>query len=477
MSVVVLAMFLALFGSTTVISAIEADNLAAQSNNRRVVLDSYSAQRGAILVEGTPIAYSEPSDDVYRFQRIYSEGEKYSGVTGYFTLNQGSTGLEGSLNQQLSGTANSQFFDQLNAIITGQEPTGASIATTLDAEAQQAAWDAMQGYEGAVVAIEPSTGRILALVSTPGFDPNPLASHTTSDVIEQYTALDEARPSPLQNRAYGGGQYSPGSTFKIIMTAAALENGYAPDSQFDNPATLTLPGTSTQINNPVVGQCGGGGDTVSMATALNLSCNIPYAELAQDLGVDTVADMAEAFGFNSSTQIPMTSTPSRYPRDIDEAQLMLTAFGMSSVRVNALQNAMVVAAVANDGVLMQPTLVDSVIAADLSVLDEFQPRELGRPISSATASTLNDMLVDGVSNGAAGGARIDGVAVGGKTGTGENGPGEPFNLWFSGFAPADDPQVAVSVIVGDGGGRGQQLSGNALAAPIARQVMEAVLNQ
>lgn len=477
MSVVVLVMFLALFGSTTVISAIEADNLAAQSNNRRVVLDSYSAQRGAILVEGTPIAYSEPSDDVYRFQRIYSEGDKYSGVTGYFTLNQGSTGLEGSLNRQLSGTANSQFFDQLNAIITGQEPTGASVATTLDAEAQQAAWDAMQGYEGAVVAIEPATGRILALVSTPGFDPNALASHTTSDVIEQYTALDEASPSPLQNRAYGGAQYSPGSTFKIIMTAAALENGYAPDSQFDNPATLTLPGTSTDINNPVVGQCGGGGDTVSMATALNLSCNIPYAELAQQLGSDTVADMAEAFGFNSTTSIPMTTTASRYPRDLDDAQLMLSAFGMSSVRVNAIQNAMVVAAVANGGVLMQPSLVDSVIGADLSVLDEFEPAELGRPISAATSSTMVDMLVDGVSNGAASGARIDGVAVGGKTGTGENGPGEPFNLWFSGFAPADNPRVAVSVVVGDGGGRGQELSGNALAAPIARQVMEAVLNQ
>jgi peptidoglycan glycosyltransferase len=147
------------------------------------------------------------------------------------------------------------------------------------------------------------------------------------------------------------------------------------------------------------------------------------------------------------------------------------------VRVNAIQNAMVVAAVANGGVLMQPSLVDSVIGADLSVLDEFEPAELGRPISAATSSTMVDMLVDGVSNGAANGARIDGVAVGGKTGTGENGPGEPFNLWFSGFAPADNPRVAVSVVVGDGGGRGQELSGNALAAPIARQVMEAVLNQ
>lgn len=476
-SVVVLLMFITLFVSSSVIQVVAVDSLRVDERNVRTLYASFSAERGPILVDGEPIAESTPVDSNYSFQRSYPNGKLYSAVTGYFTLNQGNTGIEGALNDELSGTSNSQFLDQLTSIVTGESPRGAAIETTIDPDVQRAAWDALGNNTGAVVALNPSTGAILAMVSKTAFDPNVLAVHNTDEVIAAYNELESSSKKPLFNRAIGGDLYPPGSVFKLVVTAAALESGeFTPESTFPNPSSLTLPLSDSVITNSEGGSCGGG-SAATIATALRLSCNIPFAQLGAALGEDRIATKAEEFGFGSSFQIPQTTTPSVYPRDVDEPTLMLSAFGQASVRVHPLQMAMVSGAIANGGVLMQPTLVDSILAPDLTVLQSLEPSVYSMPLSTENAATLTEMMVNGVDNGVATNARISGVSVAGKTGTAENGPGKPYTLWFTGFAPADDPQVAVAVVVENNGGLSQGAFGNTVAAPIAKKVLEAVLNK
>lgn len=477
-SAVILAMFLTLFISSSVIQVIAVNALESDGRNVRVLYDSFSTERGPILVDGVPIAESQPVEDAYSYLRVYSNGPLYAPVTGYLTLNQGNTGIEDAMNEELSGTSDAQFIDQVNALISGQAPKGASVELTIDPVVQQAAWDALGDNTGAIVAIDPKTGAILAMVSKESYDPNVLASHeSTATVIERYQELLANPNKPLINRAISGDLYHPGSIFKIIMTAAALSGGdYTPDSEFPNPGQLQLTGTETFISNAEGGSCGGAA-TASIATALRLSCNIPFAQLGEALGEDRIRDMAESFGFGKRISIPMTSTASIYPSGMDTAQLQLSSFGQFDDKVTPLQMAMVSAAIANGGVLMQPTLIESVTAPDLRVIQGFQPSVFSSPVSGDVAATMTQMLVNGVSNGAASNARISGVDVAGKTGTAENGEGEPYTLWFTGFAPANDPRVAIAVVVENGGGRGQNAFGNLIAAPMAKKVLEAVLSR
>ncbi|TXK18886.1 penicillin-binding protein 2 [Homoserinibacter sp. GY 40078] len=477
-SVLVLAMFLALFSSTTVIQVVQQQSLQADSRNVRTLYASFSAERGPIIAGDTTIAMSEASGDEYKYLRVYPEGELYAPVTGYFTLNGENTGIEGSLNDYLSGRANEQFLDQLNAILTGQHPKGAAVEVTVDPVVQQAAWDALGDLKGAIVAIEPSSGRILAMVSKPSYDPNLLAGHSQSEVLANYDALLSDADAPLINRSIRGDLNPPGSTFKLVMTSAALMTGeYTPDSTVPNPSSLQLPGTETTISNQSRGTCGSGSE-VTIATALRLSCNIPFAELGAELGYDVIHDQARAFGFEDpELGVPMKVQPSVFPEPESEAQLMLQSFGQGDNRAQPLQMAMVSAAIANDGELMRPNLVERITAPDLSVLQDFEPTVYSQPITSDVAETMTQLMVSNVAAGAASGARIEGVDVAGKTGTAENGDDDPFTLWFTGFAPATDPQVAVAVVLEDGAGRGQSGSGNGIAAPIAKKVMEAVLNR
>lgn len=470
-STIVVLMFITLFASSSMISVFQVDNLRVDSRNTRTILESYSAERGPILVGGVAIAESVPSGDQYKFQRVYLAPDLYAPVTGFYTLNQGNAGLEGAMNDVLAGTANDQFFAQLDAIITGKDPQGAAVGLTIDPIVQQVAYDALGANKGAVVAIEPSTGRILAMVSKTSYDPNALAVHDSQSVIDTYNALLADPNDPLFNRAIGGDLYAPGSVFKLVVASAALDSGkFTPESQFPNPPTLQLPLSTNTISNAADGNCGGA-PTVSLADALRLSCNIPFAQLGGALTADTIADYSEAFGFGRDLDIPQSVTPSDYPRDVDEPTLYLSAFGQASVRVTPLQVAMVSAAIANGGKLMTPGLVESVTAPDLSPISEFDPSVFSTPISAATASTMSGLMVSNVAAGAASNARIRGVDVAGKTGTAQN-DGAANTLWFTGFAPANDPRVAVAVVIENGQG-----FGNSVAAPIARQVMEAVLSK
>ncbi|MFT2817384.1 peptidoglycan D,D-transpeptidase FtsI family protein [Leifsonia sp. A12D58] len=475
-SIFVLIMFLALLSSTTIIQVLQADNLAADARNQRTLLASYSVERGPILVAGQPIAQSVPVDDDYKFQRVYSNGPLYAPVTGFIPVNGAPTGLEQALNSELSGTSNSQFFDQLNSIVTGQQPAGAAVETTIDPVAQQAAWDALGDKTGAVIVTEPKTGRVLAMVSKPSYDPNLLAVHDTTAVNDTYDALVDDPTSPLINRAINE-LNPPGSVFKLVVVAAALDSGqYTPESTFPNPLTFQLPGTDTYIRNTEGGNCGGG-DTVTIATALKLSCNIPMAELGLALGQDAIREMAEKFGFNTDYSIPLDVSKSVFPSGLNEAETALSSFGQFEVTATPLQMAMVSAAIANGGKLMQPNLVDAITAPNLTPIQTFEAKEFRQVISPETAATMTQMMVNGVNSGAATNARIDGVDVAGKTGTAENGSEDPYTLWFTGFAPANDPQYAITVLVENGGGLGQTGYGNLLAAPIAKQVLEAVLNK
>jgi penicillin-binding protein A len=474
-SIVIFMMFLTLFVATTSIQVLSAETLSQDQRNVRSIYDSYKTQRGSILVDGQPIAFSKPSDDLYHYLRTYTD-PMYSGVTGFFSNYQGATGLESAMNSYLTGQNSAQFFEQISALFSGNPVTGASVELTIDPAAQKAAWDALGNLTGAVVALDPKTGNILALVSKPGFDANLLAVHSGVESTNSYNKLLNAKTEPLKNRATTE-LFAPGSVFKILVATAAIESGkYTAESKLPNPVKFQLPGTNTFVQNSGEGKCGGKA-TVSIADALRFSCNVPMAQLGILLGEDVIRAQAEKFGFGKKLSVPLSITPSVYPEGLDEAQLGLSAFGQFDDRMTVMQVAMMSAAVANNGLLMKPNLIENVLSSNLAALNTPSPSQLGQTMSPQTAASVRDMMIGAVARGVSSNASIKGVSVAGKTGTAQNGDGEPYTLWFTGFAPADNPQVAVAVVVANGGGIGQAGRGNSLAAPIAKKVMEAVLRK
>ena len=484
----VFAMFLVLFLSVTMIQFVNADELRNNPLNARTIKNGYKVERGSILVDGNPIAFSTPTSDTYRYLRQYDPGTLYAPVTGYYSRQQGMTGLEAAMNQELSGNANAQFFTRIMNTLNGVKPQGSSIDTTIDAGAQQAAYDAMAefGFEGAVVAFEPGTGRVLAMVSTPSYDPNLLSTNDDDEIIANYNALSSDELQPLVNRAIAGDLYHPGSVYKLVTTAAAIESGAAtPSTEFPNPASLQLPQSSAIMRNSDQQTCGSG-SKATLESAIVYSCNIPIAEMAMGMDRDAVPNMAREFGFDQKLSIPTEVTPSTAPQPLDKAQVALSSIGQLDVRATPLQVAMVSGAIANGGKLMTPQLVDRVIAPDLRVETKFEPTELGTPISQETADAITAMMEKGVSDptGFAHLSAIDGVRVAGKTGTAQNGIDAngndlPYTLWYTGFAPVDDPKVAVAVVIANGGGVNFEYQGGSYDLPTAvgKRVMEAVLSE
>ena len=473
-AVVVIAMFLALMGAATWVQYVQAAQLNADPRNVRTLYREYDNFRGPIVVAGQPIASSTPVDDPFGYQRTYTAGPLYAHATGYYSIVFGRTGTERAANELLTGTADSLFLSRVQDLVTGRQPQGSSVELTLDPAVQQAAADALGGQVGAVVALDPATGAILAMVSSPSFDPNVLAGHSTGAVNDAYRALDADPAEPLVNRAIGGDTYPPGSTFKLVDAAAALEAGLTPDSPLAAPDVLPLPASSATIGNFGGASCGGGG-TVTLAEALRISCNTAFAQLGLDLGDDALREQAERFGFGAALSIPLRVTPSRFPEDPDLPQTALSAIGQHDVRVTPLQMAMVSAAIANGGEQMRPYLVGTVRSPDLEVVEQASPEVLSTPVSEPTANALRDMMVQVVETGTGTAARIPGVLVAGKTGTAQTTDDAAPHAWFTAFAPADAPQVAVAVIVENGGNAGNEATGGRVAAPVARAVIEAVL--
>lgn len=474
LATVVVVMFLALMGGATWVQFFQAGELNADQRNVRTLYREFGNDRGPIVVGGDAIASSAPIDDPFGFQRSYAQGALYAHVTGFYSIVYQRSGIEQAMNTELNGTADSLFYSRIQDLITGRRPQGAAVELTIDPAVQQAAWDALGDQRGAVVALDPTTGAVLALVSKPSFDPNTLAVHDTAAVIDAWEALQAAEGSPMTNRAIAGTTYPPGSTFKIITAAAALEGGMAPDAPLEAPDELTLPTTSTQLRNFGGSSCSSTGET-TLADALRISCNTAFAQLGVDLGDRAIREQAEAFGFGVPLDVPMKVTESYFPTDPDAPQTALSAIGQYEVRVTPLQMAMVSAAVANGGVLMEPYLVQAVRSGDLEVVTQTEPDQIGRSVSETTAATLRDMMVGVVESGTGQAAQISGVQVAGKSGTAQTSEEAAPHAWFTAFAPADAPQVAVAVIVENGGDAGSEATGGAVAAPIARAVIEAVL--
>ncbi|WP_026139463.1 peptidoglycan D,D-transpeptidase FtsI family protein [Leucobacter salsicius] len=484
----IFAMFLVLFFAVTMIQVVQADDLRANELNTRTLKNSYKIERGSILVDGNPVAYSTPTGDDYRFVRQYSEGALYAPITGYFSHTQGMSGLEAAMNVDLTGTGGAQFFSRIMNTLNGVAPQGSSVQTTIQAKVQEAASAAMAelGVEGAVVAIQPKTGRLLAMTSTPSFDPNLLSGNNDAEIIANYGQLADSPAQPLNNRAIAGDLYHPGSVYKLLVAAEAIESGKAtPSSSFPNPAELKLPGSTAVMQNASRTTCGSGAKA-TLEQAIVMSCNIPIAELAMSMENDAVPNMAKAFGFDQEITIPLKVTPSLAPVPEDKAQTALASIGQLDDRVTPLQIAMISAGISNGGTVMKPQLVDKVITPDLRVEKEYVPEEFSKPISKKTADAVAGMMEKGVSTpeGLAQKSAIDGVRVAGKTGTAENGTNAegndlPFTLWYTGFAPVEDPQVAVAVVIENGGGENFNFEGGSFDLPTAvgKRVMEAVLSE
>jgi peptidoglycan glycosyltransferase len=313
------------------------------------------------------------------------------------------------------------------------------------------------------------------MVSKPGFDANRIAGHASKKVTENYEELELDPTNPLINKTIGGDLYHPGSVFKLVLAAAALESGeYTNQSKLDNPVSIQLPSSTSEVFNSSRTTCGSSSQ-VSLIYAMRFSCNVPFVELGLALGQDRLRAQAELFGFGKEIQVPMLATPSIFPEEMDQAQLGLASFGQYDVRVSPLQMALISASIANGGLMMQPTLIESVISPNLSVIAATKPEVLAQPITAATAASLKKMMIQSVSKGVASNASVSGFKIAGKTGTAENGPGERVTLWFTGFAPASNPRVAIALVIEDGGGRDSGASGNATAAPVARSFFQAVL--
>jgi peptidoglycan glycosyltransferase len=474
---VVALLFASLLLGSTYVQFVDADRLNARADNRRTQYKEFGRERGPLLVAGDPVAQSVKVDDSYGYLRKYPSPTTYSAVTGYYSVVYTPVGMESAVGDLLAGTADQLFYRRLSDLFTGRQPQGASVELTINPKVQKAAWDALGNQRGAVVALDPKTGAVLALVSKPGFDPNTLAGHDLGKVTKSWNALLADPARPLENRAIAGRLYTPGSVFKLITAAAALSSGrYTPETMVDGPASLDLPQTSKTLPNDFSGACGPG-DKVSLQDALRISCNTAFGSIGLDLGDDAIRAQADAFGFGKPLNIPLKVTPSIFPASPDAPQTAQSAIGQYDDRVTPLQMAMVSAGIANGGVVMAPQLVKDVLSANLEVIQRNTPQRFSEAVSGQVAADLTRMMEDVVDNGTGKRAQISGVRVAGKTGTAQTAKGRPPNAWFTAFAPADDPKVAIAVVVEDGGSLGDAASGGKVAAPIAKQVIEAVLGR
>ena len=466
-------LFLAILINLTVIQVFQAHDIRSRSGNTRILLQDYRKQRGPIVVGSIPVADSIPTTDQLKYLREYQFGPMYASATGYFSMVYGATGLERIENDLLSGNDPRLFVNRVGQLIAGRTPQGGAVVLTLNAKAQAVAFRDLAGKIGAVAAIDPATGAILALVQSPSFDPALLSSHDPAAIRNYYDKLIKDPTQPLLNRPLVALD-PPGSTFKLVTLAAALESGrYNKDSVIPGPAALKLPQTTHLLRNDFGAACGPN-DRTTLANALTISCNTAFAWLGMQVGGDALRAEAEKFGFNSSFNVPLRSAISRFPMTLDPPTTAMSAIGQYDVRATALQMALVGAGIANGGVVMSPFLVREIRGPDLSILESALPTVFSNALTTANAREELQMMQSVVDIGTGSNAQINGVAIAGKTGTAQTGNSSPTVAWFVGIASVDNPRVAVAVVVENAGGPAE-ISGNRLAAPIARDVMKAIL--
>jgi peptidoglycan glycosyltransferase len=470
-----LALFGLLFLNVNYLQVVRAESLRKNPRNNRLLLDEYGRPRGDIIAGRRTLVESRETKDRLKYLRVYAGGNAelasvFAPITGYYSLVYGATAIERAYNDTLSGNDDRLFVRRVSDILTGNSPQGGSVVLTVDPELQQLAAQQLGGRRGAVVALDPRTGAVLAMVTSPSYDPNVLSSHDPARIRAANERLLDRRDEPLTNRA-AEQVYPPGSTFKVITAAAALEDGMKPTDQIPCSRDIKLPLTvNTRLRNFGGESCPA---KVTLTEALQHSYNTSFATLGMDIvGAEKVQDMAERFGFNARPDFPLRSVPSVFPQGLNKPQTAQASIGQYDVRATPLQMAQVAATVANNGRMMRPYLAAEVLAPDLSVLDKAERKEIARPFGADTANALTQMMTEVVRAGTGTRAQIPGVTVAGKTGTAQN--AGPAHAWFMGFAPAVNPQIAIAVIVENGGGDDEGTGGR-VAAPIAQAVMAAAL--
>src|SRR5215471_14784656 len=469
-------MFLLLLINVNYLQAFETSSLSTRPFNVRAVAEANQYRRGDIVTsDGVRVASTKPSSDFYKFQRVYPNGPLYAPVTGYDTI-YSTSGVEHAQDALLSGNGSQLAFRNFIDMITNKPQKGATVQLTINSKAQQAAYAGLQQ-------ILKGTSRVGGVVAlNPSYDPNLLAIHDSAQLNKNDQALLRKSPSPLLNNATQT-TLPPGSTFKIVTSASWFTQDIrrTTNSMVDSPQVLTLPQTTNKLHNDngeVCGNAGASGQT-TIIWAFSQSCDTTIGKLGMDLGGGALKNMTDKFGMNNpNLDIPgVTVAPSQY---LVPPSLPLTAYsaiGQFSDTVTPLQEAMLSATIANNGTLMKPYLIQQVTASDLAVVQSTQSSVLSRPVSPAVANNVKQMMVAVVQQPqgtafAFNANNTNGIQIAGKTGTAQNllnGASPNPDAVFTAFAPADNPKIAVGVIVQGGG------YGAAAAAPIAVAVINAYL--
>lgn len=476
---ILLAGFLALVLATTWIQAVAGPEYRDDPRNPRLSAWRVGRERGAVITDDAVVAgRSDPNpEDPQTFTRVYPTDDRYAHTVGWVSVLFGSRGLERTRENDLVSHRDSTISGVLNAVLGG-DPRPRGLRLSIVDEIQQVAIDALDGERGSIIALDPETGAILASVSTPGFDPNTLVG---TDAAPAGNSLEMDPDEPLLHRTIGT-TYPPGSTFKVITTAAALETGIAgPATEFDDPEALELPGTSATVHNYDDDVCTDG-RSVTLAEAFVRSCNTTFAALGMEVGGETLTATAEAFGFNQEIpyDIPVLASSMPEASDFadDPAATAHNALGQRDVRATPIQMALVAAAVANEGNIMIPFVVADVFTHDGKIESTTGPTLWRRAISPASAAILSDLMEQAVLSGTGHNAAVPGVRVAGKTGTAEVTGAAPY-VWFIGFAPVEpepgERRIALAVVLEDGGPAGETASGGSVAAPIAAELFETYL--
>jgi penicillin-binding protein A len=463
--------FVALVGMLVYWQVYARESLANNPQNGLQTQRAIETPRGLILAgdNETVLAESErqKTESGRVYDRVYPGGEAFSNVVGYWSTKYGATGIEIGRNSDLSGTAEPATLDGLINQMSGGPQPGNNVVLTLDPELQQIAYDGLAATEtgrGSAMAIDPKTGEILALVTYPSYDPN--------NIDENFPELANDPTTPLYNRATQG-LYPPGSTFKVITAAAALKAGVRPSDEFFDPGFLDTPGY--RVVNYQRKDFG----RLTFAEALAFSVNVIFAKIAiREVGPELLNETAQDFGYGDPyDDFPLLVSASDLGYPVEqwvEGNTAQISFGQDRVSSNVFEMALVAATVANDGVMMDPRIVREIRSPDGIILDRPAPSVRNRTLDSGTAQTLNQMMQGVITTGELTEAEIPGVEVAGKTGTAET--AEDPHSWFISFAPADDPEIAVAVMVENGGEIGPQGDAATPAIPIAQDIMEAYLN-
>ncbi len=469
-----LVLFVALFIQLNYVQVVEAHKLANDPRNTRIATRDFSQPRGDILsADGQVLAHSVPSNDIYKRLRTYPAGALFSQIVGYYSFTYGSDGVERQYDGALSGRSAPLSINGIRNLFVSQDRSE-TVTLTIDARVQYAAATALGNRPGAVVAIVPSTGAILALWSDPSFDNNPLASHNSKVAAQAWNSYQANPLNPMLARSFRD-RFFPGSTFKLITASAVYDHDPALATKlYPTLSALPLPDTNhLTLANFGREACGG-----TLPDLLRVSCNTGFAAIGLDLGAANLAAEANAFGFNQRPPIDLpNAAASNFPPASSFAQdlpgVAKSAIGQQDVSATPLEMALVAAGLANGGVIMRPHILENIKDSEGRIVQAYQPQPWLTATSAATALTMRGLMIQVVQAGTGTAAQIPGIQVAGKTGTAQTG-NNTVHTWFVAFAPADAPKVAVAVLV-ENQPDSNDFTGGQIAAPIAKKVIQAAL--